>query len=68
LGKNGLINYVQIFENKGAVMGCSNSHPHGQIWSQCTLPNKVYKIDLHQRKYFEAHKSSLVGDYLRQEM
>ena len=32
LGKNQGINYVQIFENKGAVMGCSNSHPHGQIW------------------------------------
>ena len=33
------INYVQIFENKGAVMGCSNPHPHGQIWSQSSLPN-----------------------------
>ena len=37
------INYVQIFENKGAVMGCSNPHPHGQIWSQSTLPNEVDK-------------------------
>jgi UDPglucose--hexose-1-phosphate uridylyltransferase len=34
LGENEAINYVQIFENKGAVMGCSNPHPHGQIWSQ----------------------------------
>ena len=43
LGENSLINYVQIFENKGAVMGCSNPHPHGQIWSQSTLPNEVDK-------------------------
>ena len=33
LGSNPQINYVQIFENKGAIMGCSNPHPHGQIWS-----------------------------------
>jgi len=32
LGAIDTINYVQIFENKGAVMGCSNPHPHGQIW------------------------------------
>mgnify|MGYP000683931861 CR=1 FL=1 len=41
LGKLKNINYVQIFENKGAIMGCSNPHPHGQIWSQSTLPNEV---------------------------
>uniref|UniRef100_UPI004049B73D UDP-glucose--hexose-1-phosphate uridylyltransferase n=1 Tax=Flavobacterium sp. TaxID=239 RepID=UPI004049B73D len=68
LGENEMINYVQIFENKGAVMGCSNPHPHGQIWSQSTLPNEVYKKDLHQKAYFETHKSSLLGDYLTQEM
>ena len=45
LGAKENINYVQIFENKGAVMGCSNPHPHGQIWSQSTLPNEVDKKD-----------------------
>lgn len=43
LAKNPTIKYVQIFENKGAVMGCSNPHPHGQIWSQSSLPNEVDK-------------------------
>ena len=43
LGKEKNINYVQIFENKGEIMGCSNPHPHGQIWSQSSLPNEVIK-------------------------
>lgn len=68
LGKNDAINYVQIFENKGAVMGCSNPHPHGQIWSQSTLPNEVDKKDNQQRDYFNKTKSSLLGDYLKQEL
>jgi len=62
LGSNKMINYVQIFENKGAVMGCSNPHPHGQIWSQSTLPNEVDKKDKHQKAYFDKNKSSLLGD------
>jgi UDPglucose--hexose-1-phosphate uridylyltransferase len=49
LGSNEMVNYVQIFENKGAVMGCSNPHPHGQIWSQSTLPNEVDKKDQQQK-------------------
>ena len=68
LGDNKSINYVQIFENKGAVMGCSNPHPHGQIWSQSTLPNEVEKKDKQQRKYYKAKNSSLLGDYLAQEL
>ena len=43
LSENPNINYVQIFENKGAIMGCSNPHPHGQIWSQSTIPEEVIK-------------------------
>lgn len=68
LGGNEMINYVQIFENKGAVMGCSNPHPHGQIWSQSTLPNEVDKKDQQQRAYFNEKNSSLLGDYLQQEL
>lgn len=68
LGNNELINYVQIFENKGAVMGCSNPHPHGQIWSQTTLPNEVDKKDQHQLAYYTKNKRSLLGDYLIQEL
>jgi UDPglucose--hexose-1-phosphate uridylyltransferase len=68
LGHNEVINYVQIFENKGAVMGCSNPHPHGQIWSQTTLPNEVDKKDKHQLAYYSKNKRSLLGDYLTQEL
>ncbi len=50
LAKHPTIQYVQIFENKGAVMGCSNPHPHGQIWSQSSIPNEVLKKDTQQKK------------------
>jgi len=68
LGAESVINYVQIFENKGAVMGCSNPHPHGQIWSQSTLPNEVEKKDHQQQVYFDKNQKSLLGDYLKQEL
>ncbi len=68
LGAYDFINYVQIFENKGAVMGCSNPHPHGQIWSQSSLPNEVRKKDNTQKEYHSINSSSLLGDYLQQEL
>lgn len=67
LGDIELINYVQIFENKGAIMGCSNPHPHGQIWSQSTLPNEVSKKDKQQFQYFNTHNTTILSDYLKQE-
>lgn len=68
LGGNDFIKYVQIFENKGAVMGCSNPHPHGQIWSQSSLPNEVQKKDNQQKKYFIENNASLLQTYLKQEL
>jgi UDPglucose--hexose-1-phosphate uridylyltransferase len=68
LGAEEGINHVQIFENKGDIMGCSNPHPHGQIWSQSTVPNEVAKKDTHQKAYYEEKHSSLLGDYLQQEL
>lgn len=68
LGKEKNINYVQIFENKGEIMGCSNPHPHGQIWSQSSLPNEVVKKNTHQLNYFLDQQSSLLKDYLNQEL
>lgn len=62
------INYIQIFENKGAVMGCSNPHPHGQIWAQSSIPNEIEKKDRNQLVYFKEYKTSLLGDYLLQEL
>lgn len=68
LGNEPSINYVQIFENKGAVMGCSNPHPHGQIWSQSTLPNEVDKKNTQQLNYYKKHNNSLLGSYIDQEL
>ena len=64
LGQRENINYVQIFENKGQMMGCSNPHPHGQIWAQQTIPDEPAKELRHQRDYREEHDSCLLCDYL----
>ena len=68
LGGRPDINYVQVFENKGAVMGCSNPHPHGQIWSNYSLPQEPAKEDAQQRAYFERTGSPLLVDYLEAEV
>lgn len=56
--------WVQVFENKGAVMGCSNPHPHGQVWALEALPNEPAKEDSRQRAYLAETGSSLLIDYL----
>ena len=68
LGSDPNINHVQIFENKGAIMGCSNSHPHGQIWAQRSIPQEVQKKLVHLKSYWDQNSSSLLGDYLQQEL
>ncbi|MEQ8471782.1 MAG: UDP-glucose--hexose-1-phosphate uridylyltransferase [Marinoscillum sp.] len=62
------ISNVQIFENKGPIMGCSNPHPHGQIWAQSSIPNEISKRVATQEKYFENHNRSMLSDYLHQEL
>ena len=64
LRRNDWIKYIQIFENKGAIMGCSNPHPHGQIWAQSSLPVEIIKEDIQLRAYFEDHQRSLLADYI----
>jgi UDPglucose--hexose-1-phosphate uridylyltransferase len=59
----GRYRWVQVFENKGEVMGCSNPHPHGQVWAGNTLPNEPAKEERQQRTYFEDHRSPLLLDY-----
>ena len=59
--------WVQIFENNGEMMGCSNRHPHGQIWATSSIPNEPLKEDDRQREYFLEHRSVLLADYLREE-
>lgn len=68
LGKLDFINYVQIFENKGAVMGCSNPHPHGQIWAQESIPTEPLKKQHSQHRYFNTHGVTLLSDYLSIEL
>ena len=68
LGQRPDINYVQIFENKGKVMGASNPHPHGQIWAQRTVPAEPAKETVHQAAYFEKNGRSLLADYLEIEL
>jgi UDPglucose--hexose-1-phosphate uridylyltransferase len=60
--------WVQIFENKGAAMGCSNPHPHGQIWALDALPNEPYTEEKNQKEYFLKYKSPLLVDYLEEEL
>ncbi|MEM0941693.1 MAG: UDP-glucose--hexose-1-phosphate uridylyltransferase [Bacteroidota bacterium] len=68
LSKKPFINHVQIFENKGEIMGCSNPHPHGQIWAQESIPVEVVKKSKQQKRYYDEHGRSLLSDYLKQEM
>ena len=68
LGSDPNINHVQIFENKGEIMGCSNPHPHGQIWAQRSIPQEVQKKVVHQKRYWDQNSISLFGDYLQQEL
>lgn len=65
LGKKSFINYVQIFENKGEIMGCSNSHPHGQIWAQSSIPSKALSEQINQKKYYETKKTTILSDYIK---
>lgn len=60
--------WVQVFENKGAVMGCSNPHPHGQIWASDTLPSLPAKELETQRDYFETNGSPMLRDVALQEL
>lgn len=60
--------WVQVFENKGLMMGCSNPHPHGQIWAQNELPTLIEQEDTNQLAYYEKHRSSMLLDYAIEEL
>ncbi len=68
LGAKPMVNYIQIFENKGTIMGCSNPHPHGQIWAQQSIPDEPLKKQRAQRKYWKKHGRTLLADYLADEL
>ena len=68
LGSAPGIRSVQIFENRGAMMGCSNPHPHGQIWANGSLPNELAKELQSFGEYHQRHASTLLEDYLELEL
>jgi len=68
LGARDDVAWVQIFENKGELMGCSNPHPHGQVWAQSSIPGEPAKEDARQREYFQARGRTLLSDYLAVEL
>ena len=59
--------WVQVFENKGAMMGCSMPHPHGQIWANSFLPNEAATEDVNQKNYLAEHGRPLLLDYCNAE-
>ncbi|MGA2101723.1 MAG: UDP-glucose--hexose-1-phosphate uridylyltransferase [Candidatus Sulfotelmatobacter sp.] len=63
LGSLENINHVQIFENRGAMMGASNPHPHCQIWATYSIPEAPAKELLAQRAYLQSHGKCLLCDY-----
>lgn len=68
IGSRQDIGYVQVFENKGAMMGCSNPHPHGQIWATRHVPNIPCVEDSKQNEYMQSKRSCLLCDYLKVEL
>jgi UDPglucose--hexose-1-phosphate uridylyltransferase len=67
IGSMPFIRYVQIFENRGEMMGASNPHPHGQIWAAESIPDHVAKEDLRQREWADQRQSCLLCDCLAEE-
>ena len=63
LGATDWIKYVQIFENRGAMMGASNPHPHGQIWSTGFVPDEPAAETKAQREHLDANGRCLLCDY-----
>jgi UDPglucose--hexose-1-phosphate uridylyltransferase len=68
LGAHPFINHVQIFENRGEMMGASNPHPHGQIWATEHLPVNVEREQSAQAEYYAANGHTLLADYLAVEV
>ena len=59
--------WIQVFENKGAMMGCSNPHPHSQIWACSFLPKEASMENVEQRGYLQKHGQPLLLDYANAE-
>lgn len=60
--------WVQIFENRGTMMGCSNPHPHCQIWASTFFPNEPRIKDENLRKFFDKYRKPMLQDYVEKEL
>lgn len=60
--------WVQVFENKGEIMGCSNPHPHGQIWASDFIPQEPAKEDRCQAEYLNRYGKNLLLTYVEREV
>ena len=67
LGSRDFINYVQVFENKGEVMGASNPHPHSQVWASGHIPNEPAKELAAQNDHLNLQQRPLLADYIHEE-
>jgi UDPglucose--hexose-1-phosphate uridylyltransferase len=63
LGRESFVNALTIFENRGAMMGASNAHPHGQIWTNEHLPNEMLRETDCQARHLQEHGTCLLCDY-----
>jgi UDPglucose--hexose-1-phosphate uridylyltransferase len=68
LGARDDIHYVQVFENRGAMMGASNPHPHGQIWASRSIPNEITAELAGQKAYLAQHGANLLVAYAEMEL
>jgi len=68
LAANPDIRYVQVFENKGEIMGCSNPHPHSQIWATEHIPDEPARELARQAEYLRSNGRPLLEDYLEGEL
>lgn len=60
--------WVQAFENKGETMGCSQPHPHGQIWANSFLPNEIERKEQNLKAYYQQHGRNLLLEYVQAEL
>lgn len=67
LGELPYVNAVTIFENRGATMGASNPHPHGQIWANASIPNEMVKEERAQQSFYDEHGACLLCSYILRE-
>ncbi|WP_352284513.1 galactose-1-phosphate uridylyltransferase, partial [Pseudoalteromonas sp. Q18-MNA-CIBAN-0097] len=58
---------VQVFENKGEIMGCSQPHPHGQVWAHSHLSTEIEAEDTQQLAYYKKHGTAMLADYAQKE-